>query len=789
MVYNTMVKSKKERFNLRFKYSKPLAFFITLALLCSGCGQPDKPNDITSESTETEAVTTEAATLHAEALANEEDVQPPQEERALKIAANSYSYTYSPFSEEGEFDALINDLTGVHLIGLDRSGNVVKKGIEGERRYYNGVAYSYTGIADISESYNEEDDETVFSITLRDDVEFSDGETLDADDLIFTLYMLLDPSMSKKSALQDVDIKGAVNYRLNSAIADTLTSEDISDALKTEEVCAKIREELVVPMLNRELEWVKSLYGDKSYSVYTEAYPNAKDLMAFFYSVNSEYDSSAASEEQVLSDLADMYGGNYELLGSMYEGDSTYFKAEAEFCAIEYLSEQAEAFESVNRISGIIRKGDFTVDVVASGKGAGVLSALNGVIVAPLHYYGNEQEYSYSAGKFGFEKGKALELITEKADKPFGAGAYVFDKSENGVVYLTANEYYYKGVAKTKNIEISQTSSDSAVSAVSDGKADISYPEASAQVSEEIEQANDAIEKLCASTINSDGYGFIGINSKTVNIGGEPCSEESVALRKALSTAIYLFRDDSIRNYYGDIGIAVDYPASVSAFVDEGYVPYSMNAVGESLYTDGMTAQVQRAAAKKACLGYFEAAGYTVENERVMSAPENGTTTFHATIAAEGKGEHPSYYALESASKFLNEIGITLVISDVADAAQLWNLLNSGTQEIWVSVWETGVNPRFSAVYGEDNYYGITDKEFYEAAAAADDPCSDEISEIYGNFYYLLYDRYAVEIPMYQRSSCVLFSTLRVDSDSVPRDMTCYYSWIDEAERITQKNG
>lgn len=773
---------------MKINYRKPLAVFVTLALLCSGCGQPSQADNTDSETVTTAAATTEAATLHAEALANEEDIQPPQEKRALKIATNSYSYTYSPFYEDGEFDALVNDLTGVHLLGLDRSGNVVTKGIEGERRYYAGTAYSYSGIADVSQSYDEETDETVFSIKLRDNVKFSDGEVLDADDLIFTFYMLLDPSMSKKSSLQGVDIKGAVNYRLNSSIADTLTSADISEALETEEVQQKIRTELVEPMIKTEFEWVKSLYGDKSYSVYTEAYPKAKDLMAFFYSVNSEYDSTAASEEQVLSDLADMYGGNYELLGSMYEGDSTYFKTDAEICAIEYLSEQAEATEDVDQISGIVKTGKNTVDVTVSGQGTGFLSALSAVIVAPLHYYGNEQEYNYSADKFGFEKGSALELATEKADKPLGAGAYVFEKSESGVAYLTVNEYYYKGVPETEKIELSQTTAG-AVSAVSDGTADLSYPEASALVSEEIEQANEAIEKLYACTINSDGYGFIGLNAKTVNVGGIPDSEQSVALRKALATAIYLFRDESVRSYYGDIGIAVDYPSSVSAYIASENAPYSQSYAGEQLYTDGMTEQVRRTAAKKACLGFFEAAGYTVENERVTAAPENGTTTFHAIIAADGTGNHPSYYALEAASELLGEMGITLAVSDVADASQLWSVLNSGTQEIWASVWETGAVPRFSTNYGEDNHYGITGEELTEAVLAADNADSETKKEAYTNIYKLLYDSCAVEIPMYQRSSCILLSTLRVDTDSVPKNMTCYYSWVDEAEKITQKNG
>lgn len=761
------------------------------AVFCSGCTQPGGTE--TSETSAAES-TPEVTTLHAEALANEEDVQPPAQEQPLKIAAGNYSYTYSPFYSDGGFDVLINNLTGTRLLGLDRSGKAVTKGIEGERRIYAGSYYLYTGIADVDEKYDEEADETVYSIKLRDGVKFSDGETMDADDLIFTLYMLLDPSLSKRSPFQGVDIKGAINYRLNSTIADTLSPEDIAAALETEEVQQKIRAEIVEPMLARELEWVKSLYGDASYSVYTTTYPEAKDLMAFFYSVNSEYDSTAVGEEQVLSDLADMYGGNYELLGSMYEGDSTFFKTDAEICAIEYLSEEKGASENVDSISGIIKTGKNTVDVTVSGSGTGFLSALNSVIVAPLHYYGDESSYDYAANRFGFEKGTALELAANKADAPLGAGAYAFERSENGVAYLTANEYYYKGAPETKKLEISQVSSGSAVSAVSDGTADISYPEASAEASDQIDEANEAIEKLYACTVNSDGYGYIGINAKTVNIGGEAESAQSVALRKALATAIYLFRDESVRNYYGDIGIAVDFPAAVSGYIktdseELSVPPYSKNAEGESIYSDGMNEQVRRSAAKQACLGYFEAAGYTVENNRVTAAPENGTTTFHAMIAAEGTGRHPSYYALEAASALLREIGITLVISDAADAAQLWSVLSSGTQEIWASVWETGAQPRFSSseMYGEDNFCGISAKEFYETVAAADNADSETILDAYTAFYNLLYDKYAVEIPMYQRSGCILFSTLRVNTDSLPKNMTGYYSWVDEAEKITQK--
>ena len=37
-------------------------------------------------------------------------------------------------------------------------------------------------------------DETTYTVKIRDDVKFSDGEPMTADDIIFSLYVYLDPS-------------------------------------------------------------------------------------------------------------------------------------------------------------------------------------------------------------------------------------------------------------------------------------------------------------------------------------------------------------------------------------------------------------------------------------------------------------------------------------------------------------------------------------------------------------------------------------------------------------------
>lgn len=774
-----------------FKIKEKIAAVgIAAVVLLGGCVAEIGETVQTSETVQTLSQTKSETTVAA-AIADE--TEPPRvvEKQPFRVALSDYSTTYSPFYSEGEFDALITKLTGVRLLPQDRNGQTVSDGIGGERRSYNGSYYQYEGIASLTEEYSEETDETVHSIRLREDVTFSDGEPLDADDVIFTLYVLLDPSFSAQSSLRGVGIRGEVNYRLNSTIADTLTEEELSEALQTEEVRARINETIVVPLLTRELEWVKSLYGESSYSVYTEAYPEPKDLMAYFYSIDSAYHSEESGEEQVLSDLAEMYGGNYELLGSMYRGDASYFLTEAQICAIRYLSEQDGAAETVDFISGIEKTGQYSLTVTVTGN-TSLTPILGGITVAPLHYYGDESLYSYDEHRFGFVKGEGMAVAEGKASSPLGAGAYRYERSESSVAYLSANSGYYKGTPVTEKLEVFQTAGDR-VAAVSDGLAELSYSESSVQTSEDIDRANEALEKLSAYIVSGNGYGFIGINANKVNIGGVSDLPESVALRKALATAIFLNRDESVRSYCGEVGLTADYPAALSSYLGgtalSYSVPYSTDRDGNPIYADYMDKDARFDAAKAACLGFFEEAGYTVKDRLVTEAPEGGTMNFRAMIAADGTGSHPSFYALTGAKRLLGEIGITLTVTDTADASQLWSALSSGTQEIWASVWETGVQPKMSEMYASGNLFGIESEELSEYVETADTASApEELRAAYEGCYALLFDQYAVEIPMYERSECILVNTLRVDSLSLPENMTSYYDWTDEAEKIALRN-
>ena len=65
----------------------------------------------------------------------------------------------------------------------------------------------------------------MYNLKLRDDVVFSDGTPLTADDVIFSMYVYADMDYDGYATFSGTPIKGLQNYRLNSTVADSITVE------------------------------------------------------------------------------------------------------------------------------------------------------------------------------------------------------------------------------------------------------------------------------------------------------------------------------------------------------------------------------------------------------------------------------------------------------------------------------------------------------------------------------------------------------------------------------------
>ena len=141
----------------------------------------------------------------------------------LVVGYLPFSEKFSPFFATTGYDQDVAEMTGVMLYTTDRTGGIVYNAIEGETIPYNGVDYTYKGISDIKVNYDTAAGITTYDIKIRDDVKFSDGHVMDADDIIFTFYVLADKTYDGSSTLFSQPIIGMQNYRANSTVAESIT--------------------------------------------------------------------------------------------------------------------------------------------------------------------------------------------------------------------------------------------------------------------------------------------------------------------------------------------------------------------------------------------------------------------------------------------------------------------------------------------------------------------------------------------------------------------------------------
>ena len=133
-------------------------------------------------------------------------------DKPLVAGYSNFSSKFSPFFSETAYDQDVWAMTSINLLDIDRLGAIVEKGKTGETRSYNGHDYTYYGPADLTITPNA-DGSVDYDFELREDIKFSDGKPLTADDVIFSMYVLCDPTYDGNSTLFAQPIKGLEDYR------------------------------------------------------------------------------------------------------------------------------------------------------------------------------------------------------------------------------------------------------------------------------------------------------------------------------------------------------------------------------------------------------------------------------------------------------------------------------------------------------------------------------------------------------------------------------------------------
>lgn len=783
----------------------------------------------------------------------EEPTQAPVETEGpntpLVVAYSPFSQKFSPFYADTAYDQDVAGMVGLGLMTTDRMGGIIYNAIEGETVPYNGTDYLYTGIADLKVEYDKAADITTYTAKIRDDIKFWDGTPMTAKDILFTYYTYLDPSYVGSTSLSSYDIIGLNNWR-------TQTSDEVFE--KYQQIMDKMLEDgegegyvandvYTEEMYNDFFGWYNERWTSTVQGIVdnVNASYNTDEYVQKYFNPDLTYADIEANEGMKIAFGMAMWGfGGYQEDGTfadaaglktydmtnefptledyiavtkaIYKGDPVAFYdketsgaddgnidgyARGNFVAKYGVAEMGET--KITSISGITMPDDYTVEVKVNGYSAPAVYSILGITVTPLHYYGDTEKWDPANGLYGFEEGD-LSKVKDLTETPRGAGPYIFESYKDKVVTFTANPNYWKGEPKIKTILFKETASAEVATAVKTGDADAGEMTGSRTRFEEVAQINSNGEitgdVITTSKVDNLGYGYIGMNADTINVGGKPASDESKALRKGLATILAVYRDVAYDSYYGEAASVIQYPISNTSWAapqasDPDYkLAFSTDAQGNDIYTADMTADQRYEAAKNAALTWFEAAGYTVENGKVTAAPEGAKLSYEVVIPADGIGDHPSYTVLTMAKQTLEEIGIELVINDPADSNVLWDKLDTGEQELWCAAWGSTIDPDMYQVYhgnnivgknGTDsNHYHIDDPELNELimeARTSDDQAFRKAT--YKQCLDIIVD-WAVEIPAYQRQNCIIFSTQRINIDTLTPDITTFWGWMNDIELL-----
>ena len=703
----------------------------------------------------------------------------------IVLAETGFEGKFSPFFAASASDQDVIDLTQLGLLGSDRKGEMILNGIEGETREYNGTDYTYYGTSDCVVTEN--DDGTVtYDIKLRDDLKFSDGEPVTIDDVIFSMYVFLDPTYDGSVTMYSTPIVGLEEYR-NSM---TTLSKLIAEAGEDNTDYTNFTEE------QQKAFWDAVNDGGVKF---------AQEIVDYMMANGATDVASAAAGWGFDGLAADATAKDFFLaIGEQYDWSFSAMEAESAGSALsELIPEDVYAYSTtgvnvgnaVANVAGIVKTGDYSMTLTTSELSTTMIYQLQ-MPIAPLHYYGDKSLYDYDNNSFGFPKGD-LSVVRSKTGAPMGGGMYTFSKYSDGVVYLDANPTYYDGAPKIAHVNMKETQEADKITGVQAGTIDISDPSYSLEVADQIADIN-GVEGEDGPVITTRlkdfrGYGYIALSAKNVNVGGDPSSQASKDLRKAIMTVIAAYRDEGIDSYYGDTATVINYPMSNTSWAapsvtDDGYqIAYSTDVDGNEIYTSDMKSEDKYAAALQAALGYFEAAGYTVENGQITAAPAGAKMEYQVNIGASGNGDHPSFQTLTNAAAALKTIGFTLTVNDMANASDLFASYQSGAAEGWVAAWQSTNDPDMFQLYhsqGATNYYAINDADLDELIMAARQTTDQEARKaMYKEAMEIILD-WGVELPVYQRSEATIFSTERINIDTIAKDMTPYWTYKAELNNM-----
>lgn len=127
------------------------------------------------------------------------------EDTPLILSSQELDGVFNPFYSSSAADSGIISMTQISMLGNDSKGKVAY----GEKEA--------VVVLDYEEVYDDDEDTTTYYFVLKNNVKFSNGSPLTIKDVLFNLYVYLDPVYTGSSTIYSTDIVGLQEYRTQQA--------------------------------------------------------------------------------------------------------------------------------------------------------------------------------------------------------------------------------------------------------------------------------------------------------------------------------------------------------------------------------------------------------------------------------------------------------------------------------------------------------------------------------------------------------------------------------------------
>lgn len=368
--------------------------------------------------------------------------------------------------------------------------------------YCGGISYELVG-----------ENQVKYTVTLRDDLFFSDGTNVKIDDLIFFYHLISDATYDGVYA----------DWHLNDIVGlDEYYYDDVDFYNSVAEIEADI-EENYSPSTIAKSDFVNYLIANglegKFIGGLDSLSPSGKTWREYFtdieYTEELEKLGDNPSDMELLKVAARAEAENNPLAYS----PQNYYR---EILLGEYLGSNYSDGADVTSISGIRKVNDYSCTILFNSRNINAVSEINIPIMSRSVYAAE------------YVKGNA-SVIKEKASSAIGAGPYVLKEIGDKTVKLTANEHYFGGkpdFTSLRFVDLKAENKDP-VEAINNGEVDI----ISVTATDDVLNSFDS-DKIKTSVSNNNCYVSVFFNSRTLELGQRKSLAGFCNFNKLLSTEI-----------------------------------------------------------------------------------------------------------------------------------------------------------------------------------------------------------------------------------------------------------